>query len=157
MHEMGIASSILGGVEAELQRHPGNRAIKVGVRIGELSGVDPDALSFAFEALTIDTDFAGLALDIEYVAPRSRCRECSREFDVRNYELFCPDCGSMNTERLSGDELQFTYLELEETELEETKLGDAKLAETRLLEREVAESKRSTTEEKALASEVDKR
>ena len=114
MHEMGIANSILEGVAKELERRPGTRALKVGVRIGALAGVDPDALSFAFEALTLDTDFAGLAIDIEYVAPRSRCLECSREFDVCNYELFCPACGSLNTERLSGDEMEFKYLEIEE-------------------------------------------
>src|SRR5208283_4493733 len=128
MHEMGIANSILSGVAKELQRRPGTRAVKVGVRIGELAGVDPDALSFAFEALTLDTEFAGLAIDIEYVAPRSRCRECSREFEVRNYELLCPACGSMSTERISGDELEFTYLEIEEPESTETAFAEPQLA-----------------------------
>jgi hydrogenase nickel incorporation protein HypA/HybF len=114
MHEMGIANSILEGMVTELARRPGRRALRVGVRIGALAGVDPDALSFAFEALTIDTDFAGLALDVEYIAPRGRCRECSKEYEVRNYELFCPACGSLNTERISGDEMEFKYLELED-------------------------------------------
>jgi len=114
MHEMGIANSILEGVAAELRRRPGMRAIKVGVRVGELAGVDPDALSFAFEALTLETELAGLGLDVEYVAPQSRCRDCSRDFEVRNYELLCPFCSSLNTERISGDEMEFKYLELEE-------------------------------------------
>ena len=114
MHEMGIANSILEGVAKELQRRPGSRAVKVGVRIGELAGVDPDALSFAFEALTIETEFQGLAIEVEYVAPRSRCRACKNEFEVHNYELLCPACGSLNTERISGDELEFKYLEIEE-------------------------------------------
>src|ERR1700751_5787590 len=118
MHEMGIASSILEGVAAELDRRPGSRAVKVSVRIGELAGVDPDALSFAFEALTLDTDFATLKLAVEYVAPRSRCHQCNLEFEIRNYELLCPDCGSLDTERMSGDELEFKYLEIEEEETE---------------------------------------
>lgn len=122
MHEMGIANSILNGVEAELRRHPGSRAVKVGVRIGELAGVDPDALSFAFEALTMETAFAALKIDIEYVAPRSRCRECEREFEVRNYELFCPACGSLNTERISGDELEFRYLEMEDETMKDAEV-----------------------------------
>jgi len=116
MHEMGIANSILEGVAAELRRRPGSRATKICVRIGELAGVDPDALSFAFEALTLDTEFAGLKLEVEYVPPRSRCRDCGNEFDVRNYELLCPDCGSLTTERISGDELEFKYLEIEDEE-----------------------------------------
>jgi hydrogenase nickel incorporation protein HypA/HybF len=137
MHEMGIANSILTGVTKELQRRPGARAVKVGVRIGELAGVDPDALSFAFEALTLDTEFAGLAIDIEYVPPRSRCRECRREFEVRNYELLCPACGGLNTERISGDELEFTYLEIDEPELAETACTEPQLAESKTRELEV--------------------
>ncbi|MGB9233666.1 MAG: hydrogenase maturation nickel metallochaperone HypA [Terriglobales bacterium] len=125
---MGIANSILEGVTKELQRRPGSRAVKVGVRVGELAGVDPDALSFAFEALTIDTELAGLTLDIEYVAPRSRCRECGSEFNVRNYELLCPSCGSLSTERISGDELEFRYLEIEEPESAETGRAEPQLA-----------------------------
>jgi len=116
MHEMGIANSILDGVAKELRRRPGNRAVKVGVRIGELAGVDPDALSFAFEALTLDTPLAGLELEVEYRAPRSRCRDCSVEFEVRNFELLCPGCGGTNAECISGDEIEFAYLEVEEDE-----------------------------------------
>jgi hydrogenase nickel incorporation protein HypA/HybF len=114
MHEMGIANSILEGVAKELERRPSARALKVGVRIGELAGVDPDALNFALEALTLDTPLTGLKLEVEYVPPRARCRNCRREFEVRNYELFCPACGSLAVDRLSGDELEFTYLEIEE-------------------------------------------
>jgi hydrogenase nickel incorporation protein HypA/HybF len=123
MHEMGIANSILEGVAAELRRHRGPRATKIGVRIGELAGVDPDALSFAFEALTLETELAGLKLEVEYVVPRSRCRDCNDEFDVSNYELLCPTCGGLNTERISGDELEFAFLEIDDQE--ETEKGRA--------------------------------
>ena len=127
MHELGIANSILEGVEKELRLRPGSRAVKVGVRIGELAGVDPDALSFAFEALTIDTPRSGLKLEVEYVAPRGRCRDCHHEFSVCNYELLCPSCGSLATERISGDEMEFIYLEIEEPEDEATIHAEEKL------------------------------
>ena len=114
MHEMGIANSILDGVAAELRAHRGARALKVGVRIGELAGVDPDALQFAFEALTLNTRFAGLALEVHYVSPQGKCLDCHGSFTVHNYEVLCPGCGSLRTERLGGDELEFEYLEIEE-------------------------------------------
>lgn len=129
MHEMGIANSVLDGVAAELRRRPGSRAVKVGVRIGELAGVDPDALNFAFEALTLDTPLAGVKLDIEYVAPRSQCRDCKSEFEVHNYELLCPACGSLSTDRISGDELLFTYLEIEEPDAAEAKSSNPEAVE----------------------------
>jgi hydrogenase nickel incorporation protein HypA/HybF len=116
MHEMGIAGSILAGVARELRRRPGARASKVGVRIGELAAIDRGALQFAFDALTIDSPLAGLQLAIEFCPPRGRCRECAREFDVRNFELLCPACGSVNAECISGDELEFAFLEVEDDE-----------------------------------------
>jgi hydrogenase nickel incorporation protein HypA/HybF len=118
MHELGIASSILEGVDAEVRRRPGVRPLKVGVRVGELAGLDPDALRFAFDALTIDTPLAGLQLEIEHVAPRGRCRDCSHEYEVRNFELLCPGCGSLSADSISGDELEFSYLEVEDPEVE---------------------------------------
>jgi hydrogenase nickel incorporation protein HypA/HybF len=116
MHEMGIASSILDGVAAEMRRRPECNPLKVGVRIGEMAGIDPDALRFAFEALTLDTDLQGLQLEVEYRAPRARCRDCTHEFEVRNFEMVCPACGSRNGLCISGDELEFAFLEVEENE-----------------------------------------
>jgi len=127
MHEMGIANSILDGVAAELRRRPGVRPLKVGVRVGELAGIDPDALRFAFEALTIDTPLAGLELDIEFRTSHSRCRDCGHEFEVLNYELLCPACGSLSTDRISGDELEFAYLEIEEPETQEAEIEGPKI------------------------------
>src|SRR5690348_13067574 len=116
MHEMGVANSILEGVAAELRRRPGSRATKVGVRIGEMAGVDPDALNFAFEALTLETPLQGLVLDVEFHPRRHRCRDCARIFEVRDFDLECPGCRSFNSECISGDELEFAYLEVEEDE-----------------------------------------
>jgi hydrogenase nickel incorporation protein HypA/HybF len=118
MHEMGIASSILDGVAAEVGRRPGARPLKVGIRVGELAGLDPDALRFAFDALTIDTPLAGLQLDIDYRPSRSCCRDCGHEFEVHNSDLLCPACGGLSATVISGDELEFSYLEIEDPDLE---------------------------------------
>lgn len=114
MHEIGIASSILECVEAESQRHPGAQILAVGVRIGELSNVDKDALDFAFEALTRDTDLENLKLEIEWCPWRQRCRSCSEEYTVQNMEVSCPKCGANHSTCIGGTELDIAYLELEE-------------------------------------------
>ncbi len=75
---------------------------------------------------------AGLKLEVEYVAPRGRCRDCKREFEVRNYELLCPACGSLVTDRISGDELEFIYLEIEELEIKKTETEKVYSAEPKL-------------------------
>lgn len=66
MHEMGVANSILEAVHKELHSYPGHRVAKVGVRIGELAGVDPGSLQFCFEALVKGTDLEPLELEIDW-------------------------------------------------------------------------------------------
>ena len=116
MHEMGIANSILEAVATELRRHPGSRASKVGVRIGELAAIDADSLRFCFDALSRDTDLEGLQLQIEVCPRRHSCDPCSETFAVHDYEFACPKCGSLQTRFVSGDELELAYLEVEENE-----------------------------------------
>lgn len=65
MHEVGIAAGILDAVRTETAAHQPARAVKVGVRIGDMAGIDPDSLSFCFEALVKDSDLAPLELAIE--------------------------------------------------------------------------------------------
>jgi hydrogenase nickel incorporation protein HypA/HybF len=114
VHEIGIASSILECVEAESRRHPGSQVVAVGVRIGELSNVDKDALNFAFEALTRDTPQENLKLVVEWCPRRQECRSCAEEFTVQDFELSCPKCGSDQSTCIGGTELDISFLELEE-------------------------------------------
>lgn len=116
MHEMGIANSILDAVRKEAGRYPGSQPQKVGVRIGELAAVDPEALRFCFEVLVKETELEGLELDVETCPRLHQCQTCSAEFPVRDYEFQCPDCGSLNSKCISGDQLELAYLEIEEHE-----------------------------------------
>ncbi len=114
MHELGIASSVIDAVRVEVASRPGQRAVAVGLRIGELAGVDPDSLRFGFECLIQQSGLEPLRLDIEQVGRTQRCLDCRHEFAVDRYTLECPSCGSLRGECLSGDELDIAYLEMEE-------------------------------------------
>src|SRR5208337_4427711 len=112
MHELSIANAILDAVREERARLNAVRVIKVGVRIGELAGVDPEALSFGFEVLVKDTDLAPLALAIESTSRRHECPHCKCVFTVVEYQVDCPACGSKETRCIGGDELELAYLEV---------------------------------------------
>ena len=111
---MGIANSVLDAVRTEMGRHPGMYPCKVGVRIGEMSAIDPESLRFCFEAMIQGTDLESLELGIEVCPLRYRCQVCGREFVVRDYDSHCPQCASLETTYISGDELELAYLEVEE-------------------------------------------
>lgn len=65
MHELAIANSVIEAVRTEAARRPGARVTKVGLRIGELAGVDRESLSFCFEVLVKETDLESAVLAIE--------------------------------------------------------------------------------------------
>jgi len=114
MHELGIAESILERVQYESAQRNGVRITKVGVRVGELSGVDPGALAFGFEALVKDTPFESLVLEIDLRKRVQRCATCAREYESSLLFSACPDCGSQDTRCIAGDELDIAFIELED-------------------------------------------
>jgi hydrogenase nickel incorporation protein HypA/HybF len=114
LHEIGIATSILETVDAEARRRPGEKITAVGLRIGELSSVDRDALAFAFEALTRETPWENLKVEIEWCLRRQKCLGCGEEFSVDGFDLACPKCGENRSTCIGGTELDIAYLELEE-------------------------------------------
>jgi hydrogenase nickel incorporation protein HypA/HybF len=115
MHEVGIAASVLDAVRAEMAQRSGGRALAVGLRIGELSAVDPESLRFGFDALVKDSDLEPLRLEVEYVARVQECLDCQASFAADRYTLQCPDCGSLRGTCIAGDELDIAWIEVEET------------------------------------------
>ena len=89
MHEMGIACSVLDAVGKEMERYPGRRVVKVGLRIGEFAGVDTESLRFCFEVISKSSQIAPIEFDLTW------CRV---------------------EDGLSGEELDLAYLELEDEE-----------------------------------------
>ncbi len=114
MHELGIAQSILERVKQESALHDGARITKVAVRVGELSGVNPDALSFGFEALSKDTPLEGVPLEIDFRPRTLGCGDCGYEFETDAILAECPQCGSRRIACLAGDELDIAFIELED-------------------------------------------
>ncbi|MFK4144611.1 hydrogenase maturation nickel metallochaperone HypA [Streptomyces sp. NPDC004065] len=112
MHELSIAAAIVDRAGA-LAREDGTDTVSaVTVRVGELSGVVPDALDFAFEVAREGTALAGARLVVEQVAARAYCAPCAREFAVGMPPFFwCPDCDRPSRELRSGRELEITGIE----------------------------------------------
>ncbi len=107
MHELAIAESVVSTV---LERTGGPVSV-VRLRVGRLSGVVPEALTFCFELAAAGTALEGATLEIEELAGLAHCRDCDIDFSLRDAFLLC-DCGSADVELLSGRELQVTSVEV---------------------------------------------
>ena len=84
MHELSIMQSALDQVLEKARQAGASRVHAIRLRIGVLSGVVPDALQFAFEALADGTPAQGAQLLIEDVPARFWCAVCSHEFEETN-------------------------------------------------------------------------
>ena len=114
MHELGIANAVIEAVRKEAARYPDAVVRKVAVTVGELAGIDPQALAFGFEVLTAGTEWQHLTLEIQTRPRMHRCPACGHTFRVIDYQFACPEYGAARTECIGGDELELAYLEMEE-------------------------------------------
>ncbi len=112
MHELSIAESIVDSVHQQPAVRAGRRVAKIGVRVGDTSGVNAEALAFCFDVAVRGTDLDGAALDLERVPVRFRCESCEHEFEPVDFDPRCPSCGTDRGQLVGGDELSLTYLEL---------------------------------------------
>jgi hydrogenase nickel incorporation protein HypA/HybF len=110
MHELSIATSVL---EAVVESAKGARVTGVGLRVGEVSGVDADSLRFCLEVLVSGTDLEPLPFAIEYCPRTNRCPHCERVFAVAEGKFACPGCGAEDTRPAGGAELEIAYLEID--------------------------------------------
>ena len=76
MHELALADAVL---EIVREHARGRRVTSVGVKVGRLRQVVPDALEFSFELLAAGTNVEGAALEIEHVPVRVECSRCGLE------------------------------------------------------------------------------
>jgi hydrogenase nickel incorporation protein HypA/HybF len=114
MHELAIASAILERAQAAALHNGGGRVLRIGLRIGEISGVEPEALTFGVEALAKGTPCEGVALEIERPKRRQRCAACATEFEPEGLGTTCPACRHEASECIAGRELDVAYIELED-------------------------------------------
>ena len=111
MHELSIASAVLGIVE----RHAaGRRVTRVELRVGHLRQVVPSALEFAFELVAQGTEVEGAELAMEVVPAAGRCRACAAQSDLDGFPLLCRACGGWDLEIVQGEELEVHALELDD-------------------------------------------
>jgi len=112
MHEVGIAGSIVDSVLREMKVRNLKSVATIALRIGALTDVDPDALSFGFEVLTKDTPLAGTRLDIQRIEIRGECGDCATGFEIKDLQFICPHCSGRNVKLINGMELDIAYLEV---------------------------------------------
>lgn len=114
MHETVLMQNLLATVEQAIENHSVTRVNRVIISVGKLANALPDALSFAFEALTQDGILKGAELEIECLPVVARCDACGYEYQADGFPIVCPVCKSTSFIIISGEEVYIQSIDCEE-------------------------------------------
>jgi hydrogenase nickel incorporation protein HypA/HybF len=111
VHELSVAIELLRAARAEADARGGGRIESLRVEVGELSGVEPELLATAFEAVAEDGPDAGAALTIDWIPSRQTCPGCGpiAERQPGRWLRLCPRCAGPLLVQ-GGDELDLVRL-----------------------------------------------
>lgn len=105
MHETALMQTLIETVLQAAADHNVARVNRVVMSVGKLANVLPDALNFAFEALTQEGIMKGAELEIKHVPATARCESCGHEYRAAEFPILCPLCGSRNFVITGGEEV----------------------------------------------------
>jgi hydrogenase nickel incorporation protein HypA/HybF len=113
MHELSIAISMIDQIAEETESRGGLAVEAVHLKLGIFSGVDKEALLFAYELACEGSPLAGSRLVIESVPLVIYCDACQKNRTPPSvYELSCPDCGTPGQKIVTGREIEVASLEV---------------------------------------------
>ncbi|RXJ88890.1 hydrogenase maturation nickel metallochaperone HypA [Arcobacter sp. CECT 8983] len=113
MHEYSIVQSLLESCEEHARQNESENVTKVIVKIGVLSGVEPDLLQTAFDTFKEKT----VCHNAQFIINRQKvviaCLSCDEESTLEKNEFACPKCNSTQVKVIDGEDMYLMSLEIE--------------------------------------------
>ncbi len=112
MHELSIAMGIVKIAEDETAKVEEKTVVKIELEIGELAGIEIDALNFVWESAVKDSVLEKAKKEITIIPGKAKCADCDTEYYLENIYDTCPKCNSNFKGILQGKELRVKALEV---------------------------------------------
>jgi len=112
MHEISVCQSILAILEKRLEHNSEKKVKIIHLAIGELSGIELDALRFAFPIVMQHTRFETATLKITVIPALGFCENCNKSVKISSAFRCCSDCKKPISKLIQGDELLIKEVEL---------------------------------------------
>ncbi|MGP1561733.1 MAG: hydrogenase maturation nickel metallochaperone HypA [Helicobacteraceae bacterium] len=114
MHEYSVVKSLIDLCEENARANGKARVLKVEVKVGVLSGIEPQLLQLAFDTFKEGTMCAGAEFFMHVQKVQILCHACQREQMLEKNEFLCPACGAADLDVLDGEEAYLMRLELDD-------------------------------------------
>lgn len=113
MHELSVCQGLIRQVEKIAAQNQALSVDRILLKVGPLSGVEPELLKHAFTIAREGTVAAEASLEIEEGAVKVKCRQCGGSGEVTVNRLLCPDCGDWQVDVTEGEEMLLLSLDIE--------------------------------------------
>ncbi len=115
MHEFSIASALIDLVAKHTPA--GTKLRRVVIEAGPLQGIDPDAMSWAWQSITSGGALEGSTIEIQQLPWRLHCDACGSDYRGTEFTSRCA-CGADQSHPVGGDELRLRSLVVDEPQQE---------------------------------------
>jgi hydrogenase nickel insertion protein HypA len=113
MHELSIAVALVRQVQQVAARENATRVARVVVVVGRLSGVEPEALEFAWPSAAEGTVAAHAELVIEALPMTLTCRTCGVRAEANEPFPICDACSSVDVDVGDARALRLKTIDVE--------------------------------------------
>ena len=112
MHEMSLAEGVLQLIEDAALEQGFSRVTAVWLEIGQLAGVEAEAMRFCFDAVAHGSVAEGARLEILATPGSGWCTRCSASVVLSEAFGACPQCGTYQLRVTGGTEMRVKELEV---------------------------------------------
>ena len=109
---MSLAEGVLQLIEDAGRQQEFSKVTTVWLEIGQLSGVEVEAMKFCFDAVTRDSIADGARLEIIALPGIGWCMECAKSVPMAEVFGECPQCGGYRMQVTGGTEMRVKELEV---------------------------------------------
>lgn len=113
MHETMLVRGLMSQLEALVEQHGGGQLQRVVVRVGTLSGVEPQLMADAFEQLRGAWRWPQAQLELREEPLRLECQLCQHVFEPADFVCVCPRCGGGQACEQSGSAVILDHFSLD--------------------------------------------
>lgn len=113
MHELSVTENILEIALTHANAASAKKVTDIFIVIGQLSSIVDDSVQFYWDYVSEDTICSSAKLHFNRIPAKFRCENCKSEFELTKELSACPNCGSMQTTIISGEEFYVESIEIE--------------------------------------------
>lgn len=113
MHELSIALNIIDIIDETCRNEKDPAVREIVIRVGDLSGVDTEALSTCLHIASRNTLLQEAHVRILRQPGTGWCAHCRKEFPMEDILTPCPECFQPASELREGREMQIDSIVVE--------------------------------------------